>query len=176
MTPTVDFGTEIMQYERILRPFAINLTHSREESEDLLQDTFYRAIANRDKFSEGTNIKAWLFTIMKNIFINNYRRNQKRNVITDTSDNQYLLNSTKKTERNGSERSFLTEDIQRAMAEVSADFTEPFLMYFNGYKYQEIAEKLDLPLGTVKSRIFFARKELQSKLKAMGLENSTYNQ
>ena len=162
MTPTADFGTEIMQYQRILRPFAFNLTHSMEESEDLIQDTFYRAIANKDKFSEGTNIKAWLFTIMKNIFINNYRKNQKKNVITDTSDNQYLLNSTKKVEHNGSEVNFLAADIEKAMQEVSIDFTAPFMMYFNGFKYQEIAEQLNLPLGTVKSRIFFARKELKT--------------
>ena len=175
MTPTADFGTEIMQYQRILRPFAFNLTHSMEESEDLIQDTFYRAIANKDKFSEGTNIKAWLFTIMKNIFINNYRKNQKKNVITDTSDNQYLLNSTKKVEHNGSEVNFLSADIEKAMQEVSTDFTEPFMMYFNGFKYQEIAEQLNLPLGTVKSRIFFARKELQNKLKGMGISNSGFD-
>ena len=175
MTPTADFGTEIMQYQRILRPFAFNLTHSMEESEDVIQDTFYRAIANKDKFSEGTNIKAWLFTIMKNIFINNYRKNQKKNVITDTSDNQYLLNSTKKVEHNGSEVNFLAADIEKAMQEVSTDFTEPFMMYFNGFKYQEIAEQLNLPLGTVKSRIFFARKELQNKLKGMGISNSGFD-
>lgn len=175
MKTSLSLTTEILQYEKALRPFAFNLTHDREETEDLLQDTFYRAIANADKFSEGTNIKAWLFTIMKNIFINNYRRNQKRNTITDTSDNQYLLNSTKKTERNGSERSFLAQEISAAMAEVSTDFTEPFMMYYNGFKYNEIAEKLNLPLGTVKSRIFFARKELQNKLKGMGIANSSYN-
>ena len=167
---TMDFGTEIMQYERILRPIAFNLTRSREATEDLVQDTFYRALSNVDKFAEGTNIKAWLFTIMRNIFINNYRKNQKRNTVTDTSDNQYLLNSTKSVERNGSERSFLAQDIDKAMAGVSKDFTEPFMMYHTGFKYQEIAEKLELPLGTVKSRIFFARKELQVKLKEMGVE------
>ena len=123
----------------------------------------------------GTNFKAWLFTIMKNIFINNYRKNRKRNTITDTSENQYLLNSTKQVEKNGSERSFLAKDIQVVLGKVSSDFTEPFLMYFNGFKYQEIAEKLDLPLGTVKSRIFFARKELQNHLRTMGICNSTYS-
>ena len=169
---TMNFGTEIMQYERILRPIAFNLTRSREATEDLVQDTFYRALSNADKFAEGTNIKAWLFTIMRNIFINNYRKNQKRNTVTDTSDNQYLLNSTKSVERNGSERSFLAQDIDKAMAGVSKDFTEPFMMYHTGFKYQEIAEKLELPLGTVKSRIFFARKELQEKLKDMGVEVS----
>src|ERR1700729_3395524 len=114
MIPTTEFGVEIMQYERMLRPFAFNLTKNREETEDLVQDTFFRALANKEKFEEGTNIKAWLFTIMRNIFINNYRKNQKRNTVTDTSDNQYLLNSTKEIEKNGSERAFLAQDIEKA--------------------------------------------------------------
>lgn len=175
MSTSIDFGPEILQYESILRPFAFNLTKSREATEDLIQDTFYRALSNSEKFMEGTNIKAWLFTIMRNTFINNYRRQKKSNVITDTSDNQYFLNSTKRIEKNDSERSFLAEDISKAMSEVSNDFTEPFIMYFNGFSYQEISEQLDLPLGTVKSRIFFARKELQSKLKGIGVSNSGNN-
>ncbi len=175
MSTSINFGPEIQQYESILRPFAFNLTKSREAAEDLIQDTFYRALSNSEKFLEGTNIKAWLFTIMRNLFINNYRRQKKSNTVTDTSDNQYLLNSTKRIEKNESERSFLAEDISKAMREVSSDFTEPFMMYFNGFSYEEIGEQLDLPLGTVKSRIFFARKELQSKLKQVGVLNSAYN-
>ena len=169
---TIDFSTELHTYDQILRPFAYNLVKNKEECEDLIQDTFYRALANKDKFMEGTNIKAWLFTIMKNIFINNYRKNQKKNTITDTSDNQYLLNSTKKTMSNDGERVFLSEIIDNAMNTVSTDFTEPFMMYYKGFKYQEIAEQLSLPLGTVKSRIFFARKEIQSRLKSVGIEHS----
>lgn len=171
----MNFGTEIMQYESILRPFAFNLTKSREASEDLLQDTFYRALANAEKFSEGTNIKAWLFTIMRNIFINDYRRKQKSHTVTDTSENQYLLNSTKKVEKNEAERNFLRQEIEKAMKDVSPDFTTPFMMYYNGFHYQEIAEHMNLPLGTVKSRIFFARKELQSRLKSMGIHHSDYS-
>ena len=167
---TIDFAVELYTYDHILRPFAYNLVKNKEECEDLIQDTFYRALANKDKFMEGTNIKAWLFTIMKNIFINNYRKKQKRNVITDTSDNQYLLNSTKKTSNNDGERVFMSEIIENAMNSVNRDFTEPFMLYYKGYKYQEIADQLSLPLGTVKSRIFFARKEIQTKLKRVGIE------
>lgn len=173
MATSIDFGTDIMQYENLLRPFAINLTKDYEESEDLLQDTFYRALVNSEKFSEGTNIKAWLFTIMRNIFINNYRRKKKSHTITDTTDNQYLLNSTKKTESNAAGGKLIAEDIDGAMKEVSKDFTVPFMMYYNGFKYQEISEELNLPLGTVKSRIFFARKELQDRLKKRGIDNSS---
>ena len=171
----VDFAHEAKKYEEMLRPFAFRLTKSKEATEDLLQDTFYRALRNKEKFEEDTNIRAWLFTIMRNVFINNYRRRRKSNIITDTTENNYLLNSTKKTDKNSSERIFLAEEIEKAMQLVSKDFTEPFKMYHNGFHYNEIAESLDLPLGTVKSRIFFARKELQSKLCSMGILNSSYN-
>lgn len=171
---TIDFTNEIYKFDPILRPYATNLTKSKEETEDLLQDTFYRAIANRDKFVDGTNIKAWLFTIMKNIFINNYRKNMKRGVVLDKSENgTFLENACKDVVKNEGDRSFMRENIKKAIEGVSKDFTEPFLMYFEGFKYQEIAEQLDLPLGTVKSRIFFARKEIQNRLKGMGIEHSS---
>ncbi|MDW8272661.1 MAG: RNA polymerase sigma factor [Chitinophagales bacterium] len=175
-TANIDFANEIVKFDRILRPYATNLTKNKEETEDLLQDTYYRAIANKEKFVEGTNIKAWLFTIMKNIFINNYRRNQKRGVVLDNSENgTFLENVCKDVVKNEGDRAFMREHIKKAIEGVSKDFTEPFLMYFEGFKYQEIAEQLDLPLGTVKSRIFFARKEIQSRLKKMGIENSSAN-
>lgn len=163
------------KYEEMLRPFAYNLTKSIEATEDLLQETFYRALANQDKFSEGTSIKAWLFTIMRNIFINDYRRKKKHNTVTDGSDDQYLLNNPKQISKNAAEGSFIAEDISKAMHSVSKDLTEPFMMHSNGFQYQEIAAHLGIPLGTVKSRIFFARKELQSKLKGMGVTNSQLN-
>lgn len=170
----IDFTKEIYKFDQILRPYATNLTKSKEETEDLIQDTFYRAIANREKFADGTNIKAWLFTIMKNIFINNYRRNLKRGVVLDKSENgTFLENVCKDVVKNEGDRSFVRENIKKAIEGVSKDFTEPFMMYFEGFKYQEIAEQLDLPLGTVKSRIFFARKEIQKRLKSMGIEHSS---
>ncbi len=167
--------TDISQYQQMLRPFAFNLTQSREETEDLIQDTFYRALANQEKFSEGTNIKGWLFTIMRNIFINKYHKKQRCSTILDGSENQYLLNNNSKTERNGSEGLFLAEAIEKAMEGVSEDFRDPFMMHFNGFHYDEIAKKFGLPLGTVKSRIFFARKVLQANLKSMGITSSASN-
>ncbi|CAK9250860.1 unnamed protein product [Sphagnum jensenii] len=169
---TFNFSSDLNDYDQILRPFAYTLVKNKEEMEDLIQDTFYRALANKDKFLEGTNFKAWLFTIMKNIFINNYRKKQKGNVVTDISDNQYLLNNGKNSTINDGERVFMKEAIDKAISDVSADFTEPFMMYYRGFKYHEIAEKLELPLGTVKSRIFFARRELQMRLKSVGIEHS----
>lgn len=162
----VDFSNIVIRYSSDLKPFAINLTQDIEDANDLLQETMYRALTNREKFREGTNLKAWLFTIMKNIFINGYRRKSKRRTIIDTTDNQYYLNTTatKSITTNRSEANFMMEDIMRSIVDLQEEFRIPFLMHYKGYKYQEIADELDLPLGTVKSRIFFARKDLKKKL------------
>ena len=167
---------DLIQYERILRPFAYSLTQNLEETNDLIQDTFYRALANQDKFSEGSNIKGWLFTIMRNIFINNYRQKKTNKNNTGSLDDLFIRNNSRLVERNGAEGLLLEETINKAMEGVSKDFTGPFMMHYNGFQYDEIAEKLKLPLGTVKSRIFFAKKELQNKLKGLGITHSAvYN-
>lgn len=160
-------------YADVLRPYAYTLTQDKYATEDLVQDTLYRALANKGKFEEGTNLKAWLFTIMRNIFINNYRRNRKYRLVTDPSVSDYIRNERQPV-RNEAGRKFLSEDIERAMNAVSEDFTRLFMLYYNGYKYHEIAEQFNLPLGTVKSRIFFARKELQAQLQSLGFSNSSY--
>ncbi|MFN8277614.1 MAG: RNA polymerase sigma factor [Chitinophagales bacterium] len=166
---TLDFSNHLQAYTPVLRPYAFNLVKDREKTNDLIQDTLYRAMANKSKFTEGTNMKAWLFTIMRNIFINDYRRSRKRLVVNDNSEQQHLIVNAGPVVGNQGERTFMAEEIDRALRQVSAEFTEPFMMYFNGFKYQEIAEKLSLPLGTVKSRIFFARKELQRRLRMAGV-------
>jgi RNA polymerase sigma-70 factor (ECF subfamily) len=135
-----------------------------DDAQDLIQETMFRAFSNEDKFEEGTNLKAWLFTIMKNIFINNYRKKVKRNTLIDTTDNMYYINSSASLTENGAEASFVMNDIQTAILGLSNEFRVPFMMHFKGYKYHEISEKLNLPLGTVKSRIFFARKALKDQL------------
>ncbi len=131
--------------------------------EDLVQETILKAISNYSKFQEGTNLKAWLYTIMKNIFINEYRKKSRSNIISDATPNSFYLNVSSNI-TNQAERTFVMEDINKALLKISVELRVPFLMHYKGYKYQEIAEKLNLPLGTVKSRIFFARKELSQLL------------
>lgn len=160
----IEFNESVISMSTNLRPYAINLTKDLDDANDLLQETMHRALINRDKYAYGTNLKAWLFTIMKNIFINSYRRKVKRNTIIDTTDNLFYLNSSNNITANRAEGNFVVEDIMYAINELSDDYREPFMMHFKGYKYQEIADKLALPLGTVKSRIFFARKELKRRL------------
>jgi RNA polymerase sigma factor (sigma-70 family) len=158
------FSTKVLSMQSSLKPFALKLTRDMEDAEDLLQETMFRAFSNEDKFEDGTNLKAWLFTIMKNIFINNYRKKVKRNTLIDTTDNMYYINAASKEVANDGEQTFVMKDIQTAILGISNEFRVPFMMHFRGYKYHEISEKLNLPLGTVKSRIFFARKALKDKL------------
>ena len=162
---TLEFNSKLIGLNSILLSFALKLTKNHDDAKDLLQETSIRALVNKDKFRAGTNLKAWLFTIMKNIFINNYRKKVKANTIFDSTDNQYLINSGENKVRNGGEQIVLSDELSKIFDEIDESIKVPFMMHFNGFKYQEIAEKLALPLGTVKSRIFFARKELKSRIK-----------
>lgn len=158
------FNDRVIEITSGFKPFAINLTKDPESAKDLIQETVFKALSNRDKFREGTNLSAWLFTIMRNIFINAYRKKSKRKTITDGTDNSYYINSVQHIVKNDAERKFMMDDIQNAISELSDDFRIPFMMHYEGFKYLEIAEELELPLGTVKSRIFFARKQLKATL------------
>lgn len=160
----INFQSEVKLATTVLKPHAMRLTRDFHDAEDLIQETIIRALTNEDKFQEGTNIRAWLFTIMRNIFINDYRKKSKRNTVIDTTDNEFYLNSAS-TISNAGERAFVMNDIKNALMKISTELRVPFLMHYKGYKYHEISEQLNLPLGTVKSRIFFARKELSSQLK-----------
>lgn len=163
MTP-MEFNTKLNTLTTLLHSFAYNLTKNVEDAKDLYQETAYRALFNRDKFQPDTNFKAWMFTIMKNIFINNYRKKVKSNTILDTTDNQYYLNSGSHSTANAAEGGIMLKELNVMVSSLDDSIRVPFLMHFEGFKYQEIADELELPLGTVKSRIFFARKELKDKI------------
>lgn len=161
---TVEFNQLLLSNTEFLKPFAITLTRDNETAKDLLQETMYRALANKEKYNVGTNIKAWLYTIMRNIFINNYRRKAKQNTIFDNTPNDFLLDYNQVTVTNTAESILKMKDIQEAIHNLPQIFRHPFIMYFEGYKYHEISEILKEPLGTIKSRIHFARKLLKEQL------------
>ncbi|HEX7847528.1 MAG TPA: RNA polymerase sigma factor [Chitinophagaceae bacterium] len=163
MTGTA-FNEMLLSNADFLKPFAVNLTKDTEAANDLYQETLYKALANKEKYSAGTNIRAWLFTIMRNIFINNYRRKAKQRTIFDSSPNEYLLNQKQATVSNGAESSMRMKEINTAIMQLPEIFKTPFLLYFDGYKYNEIADALHEPLGTIKSRIHFARKLLKEQI------------
>ncbi len=144
-----------------LRAFSLKLTGNNVDAEDLYQDTALRIINNADKYRPNTNFKAWAVTIMRNIFINNYRKKMRRGVLLDQTPNNYYINSGDSVVDNDGEHDVAYKELMKMVNALPDDFRIPFWMAYEGYKYDEIAEQLDAPLGTIKSRIFFARKKLQ---------------
>lgn len=157
------FQSNLMSLQANLLNFAYMLTPNRDDAYDLLQDTTLKALDNADKYAEGTNFKGWVFTIMRNIFINNYRRGMRTATVVDTTDNLYHLNLSQDSGIESPEDTYGASEITSAINELAPEFREPFSLHVAGYKYNEIAERMNLPLGTVKSRIFFARKRLQQR-------------
>ena len=169
---TPEFNYSIFKMSKSLKPFAVRLTKDTEDANDLLQDTLVKAFLNREKYTDGTNLKAWLYTIMKNTFITNYQRMVRKNTFIDTTDNLHYLNAPESTIDNLAYSTFTLDDINQAIDNLEDAFKTPFMMYFRGFKYHEIAIKLSIPIGTVKNRIHIARKELKSKL---GIYAYSYN-
>ena len=161
---TIEFSYSLNTVSSSLKPFALKLTRDADDAKDLLQDTLLKAFSNREKFADGTNLKAWLYTIMRNTFITNYQRMVRRGTFVDTTDNLHYLNSTGVTNENGVYGSFTLNDIRFAIEKLDDSYRVPFEMYFRGFKYHEIAGKLQIPIGTVKNRIHIARKLLKEDL------------
>jgi len=159
-----EFNLNIITISKALKPFAMRLTRDLDEAKDLLQETLIKAFSNREKFTEGTNLKAWMYTIMKNTFITNYQKMVKKNTFIDNTENAYYINSANYVSKNEALTNFSLEDINKALNLLNEEYRSPFMLYFRGFKYYEIAEKLDIPIGTVKNRIHIARKELKDML------------
>ncbi len=166
------FIADVQTQYKPLKGFALKLTNDSEDANDLVQETMYKALKNEDKFEKGTNLSGWLFTIMRNIFINNYRRMVKSKTFLDATENQHYLNSINNSTRNRGEANMVMDELTEAIGGLSENLKVPFMMSFNGYKYEEIAAKLCIPLGTVKIRIHTARQRLKAQLKVY--ENLTY--
>ena len=161
---TVEFNQLLVNNAEFLKPFAITLTRDSEAAKDLFQETLFRALANKDKYNVGTNIKAWLYTIMRNIFINSYRKKLKQNIIANVSANEFLLNSAKAATANDAIAALNMQEIHKVINNLPEIFKAPFMLHYDGFKYDEIAGMLCEPLGTVKSRIHFARKLLKAQI------------
>lgn len=160
MTQT-EFVKRCDKLQNLLFGFAMKLTQNRENARDLYQETLTRAYANKDRFTMGTNFKAWITTIMRNNFINEYRKRRTRNKVEQPLEENLEFN-LKESAQNTAVSSLMCQELQRMLNSIGEGHRVPFLMFFNGYEYKEIAEKLDLPMGTVKSRIFFARRKLKT--------------
>lgn len=161
----LQFKKNLLGLQENMMSFALMLTANQDDAQDLLQDTTLKVLDNQEKYVDNLNFKGWVLTVMRNIFINNYHKIVRTQTVVDQSVDLYNLDIT-------NDDSFVTPDsscqileISKAIESLNNDLKIPFSMYLSGYKYNEIAERLKLPLGTVKSRIFFARQELQQKLK-----------
>jgi len=159
------FKQRILGLQSNLLSFAYQLTTNHDEAHDLLQDTTLKALDNEEKYVDNVNFKGWIFTIMRNIFINNYRQTVRKATVVDQTEDLYHLNICQDSGLTSPEGSFAVKEISAAVNAFSDEYRIPFNLYIAGYKYNEIAEKMNLPLGTVKSRIFFARKRLREQLK-----------
>lgn len=162
---TANFAQDLLSVQTELLNFAYKLTADREEANDLLQETSLKALDNEDKYTAETNFKGWIYTIMRNIFINNYRKALRDQTYVDQTDNQFYLNQNIDIEGDSTEGSYDLKEIRRIVNALPKEYRIPFSMYVSGFKYREIADKLGLPLGTVKSRIYFTRQKLQEELK-----------
>ena len=160
-----EFNSSLIGMKTNLQRFAMSLTSDRDTALDLVQDTYVKAITYRDKFEDYTNLKAWVFTIMKNTFINNYRRNVKENTIIDGTQDLYYINQPHDKGFISPESKYAEDEIENAINSLSDEFRVPFRMHIEGFKYKEIADDLGLKIGTVKSRIFFTRQKLMLMLK-----------
>ena len=158
------FRRELLEVQSELHRFAYKLTADRDEANDLLQETSLKALDNMDKYMPDTNFKGWMYTIMRNIFINNYRKVVRDQTFVDRTDNLYHMNQSQEVGVDFTESNYDIKEIRRAVNSLPSEYRIPFAMHISGFKYREIAEKLSLPLGTVKSRIFFTRQRLQSQL------------
>jgi RNA polymerase sigma-70 factor (ECF subfamily) len=162
---TMEFNNQLASLQDNLTYFAQSLTQNSEDAKDLVQETYLKALTYRDKFEANTNLKAWTYTIMKNTFINNYRRNVKMSTMVDNTADLFFLNSGNSSEQATPDSEYSHKEITKVVNNLEDEHRVPFQMHHEGFKYKEIAEHLDLSIGTVKSRIFFSRKKLMKALK-----------
>ena len=162
---TADFTQNLLGMQTELHRFALTLTADQEEADDLLQETSLKALDNEDKYTPDTNFKGWMYTIMRNIFINNYRKMVRDQTFVDQTENLYHLNLPQDSGFESTEGNYDLKEIRKIVNTLPKEYRIPFSMYVSGFKYREIAERLGLPIGTVKSRIFFTRQRLQKDLR-----------
>jgi len=165
MSRTNAFKQSVIGLQSSLMSHALKLTLDKEEAQDLVQDTTLKALDNEEKFVVGTNLGGWMNTIMRNIFINNYRKRARESIFVDISEDLYHINLSQESGFETPEGAYASGEINAILRSFPAEYRAPFVLRIAGYRYSEIAEKLNMPLGTVKSRIFITRNKLRELLK-----------
>lgn len=156
---TLEFSNSYETFKPLFVGFSMKLTRDVNNAADLMQESFLKAFECMERFEDGTNFKAWMSTIIRNTFINGYRKSKVR---TDNADRVMNLSPSHTSNSGYSNLEMLR--IQSYINQLPEDQAKPFMMYFEGYKYEEIADLMEVPLGTIKSRIYYARKFLKNVL------------
>ena len=166
-----EFQTEAVPHKDALYNYALKIVRNSDDAQDLVQDTYYKAYKNYHQFQGGTNSKAWMFMILKNTFINNYRKLKREpsKVDYDEIEDIYENIKSEQSENNNLDLDFYNnlfdDDLSSALAKLPEKMKEVFLLCdLEGYSYEEISEIVDIPIGTVRSRLHRARKLLQDEL------------
>ncbi|MGC1389533.1 MAG: RNA polymerase sigma factor [Bacteroidales bacterium] len=160
----IEFSEQLSGLEQSLMKYAYHLKLSNDDARDLVQETFLKALLSREKYVDTGFLKAWTMTIMRNTFINSYRHNVLHNTHCDRTDEEYYINQTKCSGSDDPDSVYSVMEITKSIEQLKGKFRVPFKMYVAGYRYREIADKFNLNLGTVKSRIFLARKVLINRI------------
>lgn len=161
---TTEFNHQLLSYENNLRRFAVSLTSNGDDAEDLVQETYVKAFSYRDRLTDYSNLKSWMLSIMKNTFINNYHRASRRYSSADEETHNRMMNSINDEGKTGPDSRYSECEILATIESLEEEYRVPFKMHLKGYKYKEIADSLNLNIGTVKSRIFTARRLLMESL------------
>ena len=159
------FQKKLLSMQENMMNFALTLTTNREDAQDLLQETSLKVLDNREKYADNRNFKGWVLTVMRNIFINNYHKVVRTQTIVDQNADLYNLEMLNDSGFDTPDGSYQIQEISKAINDLNEELKIPFSMYVSGFQYNEIADALNVPLGTIKSRIFFARQELKKQLK-----------
>ena len=171
---TLDFTSMLTSHRSSLKMYALHFTRYTYDAYDLVKDTMLKAITYYTKFKEGTNIKGWLYTIMKNTFINNYKKFVRISAFVVKADDISSANLMYSATKNQAEPKFVMDDLQHALKKLPGTYLVPFTMYFEGYRYHEIADHLKIPIGTVKTRIHVARQLIKKFLKPYNVGREAY--
>jgi RNA polymerase sigma factor (sigma-70 family) len=163
---TIEFCSQLLSLEHSLLKFAYRFNLKKADAKDLVQETFLRVLISKDKYVDNEKFKSWTFTIMKNTFVDKYRRSFKENTYIDQTNESYFINQAEPVGSDDPDSAYSALEITQNIEQLKDKLRIPFKMYINGYKYVEIADKLNLKIGTVKNRIFLSRKQLMTQLNA----------
>lgn len=163
---SIEFCSKLLSLETSLLKFAYRLNLRRADAKDLVQETYLRVLMNREKYIDNEKFKSWAFTIMKNTFVDSYRRSLRKSTYSDQTNESFFINQSEPVGYDNPDSSYSALEIHQNIEQLNDKLRVPFKMYINGYKYTEIANELNLKIGTVKNRIFLSRKQLMTQLNA----------